>query len=681
MATCLDVAAAEYPATSRGRAITPMEGKSLRPILEGRSRAGHDALFWEHEGNRAVRKGRWKLVSQHPGGWELYDMEADRTELRDLAAAHPEVVADLAAVYDRWADAVRRAALGRGEPACRPGRTPTGGAMMRVARAVRSLFLVGMLLLAGTAAAAPGRPNIVVILADDLGFSDVGCYGGEIRTPNLDRLAAAGLRFTQFYNAARCCPTRASLLTGLYPHQAGIGGMTFDQGQPGYRGTLVEGTVTIAEALHAAGYRTAMAGKWHLSVTPDGPRNAAWVSHRLDLGPFSDPSATPSRAASIGSTARSGAWSTTSIRSASSRGTNPSRRCPRGSTTPTRSRITPSASSTRPGATTGLCSSTSRTRRRTGRSRSPPRTSRGTRQCTGTAGTPSARLAIGGRWRRGSSGPAARPLGAIRPEARWETNPNREWDARAMAVHAAMVERMDRGIGRIVAALRERRMLDDTLILFLSDNGASPEVPREPGFDRPSHTRDGREVHYPAAKDILPGPETTFGAIGPMWANVANTPLRYWKAEVFEGGIATPLVAHWPSGLEARPGSVADQVGHVIDVMATCVELAGTSYPRTFRGRPTIPLEGKSLVPILRGRPRDGHEMLGWEHFGARAVRQGRWKLVARARPIGSLYDIDEDRTETRDLAREHPDEVRRLAALYETWAGRVHVVPKPKPR
>jgi arylsulfatase len=266
----------------------------------------------------------------------------------------------------------------------------------------------------------------------------------------------------------------------------------------------------------------------------------------------------------------------------------------------------------------------------------------------------------------------------VQPDRSWEDNPHATWDAQAMAVHAAMVDRMDQGIGRIMEALDRRGMRENTIILFLSDNGASPEIPGQPGFDRPSHTRDGRAITYTTSKEMLPGPETTFAGIGPMWANAVNTPLRRWKAETFEGGICTPMIAHWPSGLGVEGGTITDQQGHVIDLMATCVELAGASYPETFAGRSIALTAGRSLVPILQGNRRQGHDALFWEHFGARAVRRGDWKLVAPRGQPWQLYDVGKDRTETVDRAADRPELVAELAAIFDSWAARDLVEPAP---
>jgi arylsulfatase len=241
-----------------------------------------------------------------------------------------------------------------------------------------------------------------------------------------------------------------------------------------------------------------------------------------------------------------------------------------------------------------------------------------------------------------------------------------------------MIDRMDQAIARMVAKLEQMKLLDNTLILFLSDNGASSEIYPNPGFDRPSETRDGRKIAYPPDKNVMPGTDDTFFYIGPAWANVANTPLRYWKAEMHEGGICTPLIAHWPAGLKAPAGSVTHQPGHVIDVMATCVELAGVPYPKEFGGRLLTPPQGKSLVPMIRGEQPRSHEVLAWEHFGAKAIREGDWKLVARKSGPWELYDVARDRAEANDLAARHPQKVRDMEAKWERWAKRTNVYPTP---
>lgn len=546
--------------------------------------------------------------------------------------------------------------------------------MARMARLVSLLAFAAAL-----AAGADPRPNIIWILADDLGYSDLGCYGGEIATPNLDGLAEQGLRFTDFYNTSRCCPTRASLMTGLYPTQAGVGRMTFAQGLPGYRGELRRDFPTVAETLGKAGYRTAMVGKWHLSRTKSTPENALWVSHRFDLGPFSDPATYP---VSRGFEEHWGnIWGVVDYFDPFSlvHDYDPE-----------------PAPADDFYYTDALNERAADFVRKYGAGDEPfflyvahtaphwPLQARPEDirkyEDRYAAGWDTIRRE---RYRRLQEiglleGDAAPLPERYEDELAWEDNPDRDWDARAMAVHAmavhaAMVDRLDQGIAHILDALEEIGERDNTLILFLSDNGASPEEPEHfgPGFDRPSHTRDGRRIRYTTRKDVLPGPQTTYAGIGPRWANVANTPFRYWKKEQYEGGVATPLIVHWPAGLETEPGGFVRTPGHVIDLVATAHDVG--------RASDAPPVEGRSLKPVFEGGSLGVDRPLFFEHFGARAVRQGRWKLVALANRPWELYDLSEDRTETRNLAAELPDKVRELSKLWEEWANRANVYPAPE--
>jgi len=263
----------------------------------------------------------------------------------------------------------------------------------------------------------------------------------------------------------------------------------------------------------------------------------------------------------------------------------------------------------------------------------------------------------------------------------WEQNPDKDWDAMAMAVHAAMIDRMDQGIGRIIRALKTTGQLENTLILFLSDNGASPELCANfgPGFDRPSETRDGRKIIYDTKKQAPPGVETTYSSIGPRWANVANTPYQYWKAESYEGGIHTPLIAYWPKGITANKGGFNDHVGHVMDFMATFVELANATYPKEYKGHPIPPTTGISLASSFKGQKTRGHEALFNEHYGARYAREGDWKLVSLAKDSTyHLFNLAADRTETTDLASKYPGKVHHLDSLWRQWASTHLVFPKP---
>ncbi|MBA4062449.1 MAG: arylsulfatase [Isosphaera sp.] len=513
------------------------------------------------------------------------------------------------------------------------------------------------------------KPNVVLILADDLGFSDLGCYGGEIATPNLDALAAGGVRFTQFYNCTRCCPTRASLMTGLYPHQAGVGDMLADQGAPGYRGALQPNAVTVAEVLKAAGYRTLMAGKWHLGGGAGrGPVARGGFDEYYGLvegfRDFRDakayvrlPAGRPAREYPAG-----GFYATDAFTDHALDFLADARKAPekpfflylaytaphfplhartediakykdtytKGWDKLREERLARQVKLGLFGATTAL----------------PPRSPFETRSDFFRAG----------------ENPA------------WDTLPeDRRADlARRMAVYAAMVDRMDRNVGRVVDDLRKNGQLENTLILFLSDNGACAEWDSF-GFDGGSGPKN--VLHAGADLDRMGGPGT-YHSTGSGWANASNTPFRWYKHYAHEGGIRTPLVAHWPAGIAAR-GELRHQVGHVVDVMATCVELAGARYPEKVGDRAVTPTEGKSLVPAFAGKPVD-RDLLGWEHERNRAVRAGNWKLVALRGKPWELYDLAADPTESTDLAAKMPEKVKDLAARWDEWAGRTNVLPYP---
>lgn len=532
---------------------------------------------------------------------------------------------------------------------------------------------------------ASSRPNIILIMADDMGFSDLGCYGGEIHTPNIDYLANNGLRYTQFYNTSRCCPTRASLLTGLYNHQAGIGKMTDAENESGYRGHLTENTVTLAEVLKRAGYQTGMTGKWHVSNTTVQKSPQAqldWLNHKKDYGDFAPIDQYPTRRGFdryFGNI-----WGVVDFFDPFSlvSGTKPILDVPRNYYH-----------------TDAISDTTVAYIKSFARKASPffiyvaetaphwplmalPEDIAKYKD-TYTSGWDAIRKA---RYRKMAE------LGLIdstttklsqrwQNEQSWESNPDKEWDARAMAVHAAMIDRMDQGIGRMLKALRETGQLENTLILFLSDNGASPEncAAYGPGFDRPNETRDGRKIVYDLKKQVLPGAETSYASIGQRWANVANTPYAFWKAESYEGGIHTPLVAFWPKGISARKGSFSHQVGHVMDFMKTFLDLTGAVYPATVNGQAITPTTGVSLVPSFAGKRVAGHETLFNEHFGARYARSGNWKLVSSSRDsTWSLFNLATDKAETEDVAARYPDKVRELQKRWQQWAVSHQVFPRP---
>ncbi|MBM3458755.1 MAG: arylsulfatase [Armatimonadetes bacterium] len=526
----------------------------------------------------------------------------------------------------------------------------------------------------GADAVAP-RPNVVLILADDLGYSDLGAYGGEIRKPNLDRLAQNGLRFTQFYNAARCCPTRAALLTGQLPHRVGLA----RNGQ-----SLTRNGLTLAEGLQAAGYQTGMVGKWHLSETwqlPDPALHQKWVDHRHDPHrPFGPLESYPTRR---GFERFYGIiWGVVNHFDPFSlvEGETPV------ATVPRDYYLTDAI--TRKGV---------EAIRAFGRHDRPfflyvaytaphwplharPEEVRRYRSRYQAGWEALRRERYARQVRFGLFDPDRAPLPPLTAEGpAWEALPaaEREWEAARMAVHAAMVDRMDQGIGRLVAELDGAGELENTLLLFLSDNGASPELPARPGYDRTAQTRDGRPMRYRDPAE--PGSEASYVGIGPGWASALNTPFRYWKRESFEGGACTPLIAHWPAGLKTAAGSLTDEVGHVTDFLPTLLEVAGAAYPTQYRGQRLTPPDGASLLPILRGERRPPPRELFFEHDGGRALRQGDWKLVAeRDSDTWKLFHLGRDRTETKDRAGDHPRRVREMAARWETVARELGVPLPP---
>ena len=527
------------------------------------------------------------------------------------------------------------------------------------------------------------RPNIIVILADDLGYSDMGCYGGEIQTPNLDRLASEGVRFTHFYNASRSCPTRASLLTGLYQHQAGIGRMTFDNHLPGYRGTLSHNAVTIAEVLRTAGYRTSMIGKWHVAETPLREDQRDWLNHQVFYDTFSDLENYP---VNRGFDTHYGTiYGVVDYFDPFSlvEGETPVNEVPEGYyiTQALSDRavkeVKEYAKDDKP-----FFMYLAYTAPHWPLHALPEDIAK--YEDTYKVGWEAIRNARYERQQEmGLFGDQKDFLSARQFNDRWEDNPDAEWDARAMAVHAAMVDRMDQGIGQLIDALEETGQLDNTLILFLSDNGCSSENCQNysPGDnDRPDMTRDGRPMIYPKNKEVLPGPETTYASLGPKWANVANTPFRFWKAKSYEGGICTPMIAHWPDGIKTNVGGITEEYGHVMDIMATCVELAGAEYPETYNGNEIIPMEGISLVPVFTEGHRKGHEYLGFEHFHEKAfISKDGWKIVRpNHKEKWELYNLNEDRSEQHNLAEKYPEKVAEMAAAYDEWAKRCMVEPSP---
>jgi arylsulfatase len=513
-----------------------------------------------------------------------------------------------------------------------------------------------------------GRPNFVVIMVDDMGYSDTGCYGGEIQTPNIDSLAADGLRFSQFYNCSRCCPTRASLLTGAYPQRVGMAefGRTMDLDVP-----------TLAERLKADGYQTALMGKWHLSelpASPEGAERIRWLDHQVELPlPFAEAASLPTRR---GFDRFYGiVWGVVDH-------FDPFSLCE--NETPVRS--VPDDFYL----TDAITDQSTRFVQEAAAARRPfflyvayeaphwPLQAR-----------PRDIAKYDGKYDEGWDELRRRrferqvdlglfdesaPLGEVitnGPAWRRLSEDRREYLVEKMEVHAAMVDRVDQGIGRLVESLRRAGQLENTLIFFLCDNGASPEIPGPPGYDRNGGTRDGRpalrdaELQLPANRDKL-GSDESYTGIGPGWASAVSTPLRYWKMESYEGGCRTPLVIHWPTGLKHPGGSITRDIGHVIDIAPTCLELAGVPATSDFK------MDGVSLAPVLAGQSLDIDRALFFAHVQGRGVRRGPWKASKLDRRGWELFNLDTDPGETRDLSGEVPGVLNALVRELDDWEHQV---------
>jgi arylsulfatase len=502
-----------------------------------------------------------------------------------------------------------------------------------------------------------------------MGFSDLGCYGGEINTPNLDRLASGGLRFTQFYNAARCCPSRASLLTGLYAHQTGLGHMTGnDYGIPGYRADLNKQCVTIAQVLKSEGYNTYMSGKWHVTRSIlEGGDKSNWPLQRgfdrfygtlIAAGSFWDPITLMRDNEFIrpeGDFYYTEAISVNAVEFIRK--------------SPVEEPFFLYVAYTAPHWPIHARDEVIDVYR--------GRFSAGWEQLRQE------------RYKRMLEMGVLKPGWQLSPtdtlkSGDWKNAPDKAWEQRRMEVYAAMIDHLDRGVGQILETLENKGQLNNTLIMFLSDNGGEDLEHRNGEIGNtgrpwnimvyvPLRTRDGREVIAGDIPGVMPGPDNTYQGYG-QWANLSNTPFRKYKTYVHEGGISTPFIVHWPAGIKDK-NQWREQQSHIIDLMPTCLEVAGAEYPSEFHGSIITPLEGKSLLPVFENME-SHHEALFWEHEGNRAVRKGKWKLVSEFPGTWELYDMETDRTELNNLATDNPELVTELVDLYNDWALRCNVVP-----
>ena len=548
---------------------------------------------------------------------------------------------------------------------------------------------LGAAALAADVAEKAMRPNILIIFVDDMGYSDPGCFGGEIPTPNLDHLAARGVRFTQFYNAARCCPARAALLTGLYPHQAGIGMMVYRDCGEGYRGNLNDRCVTFGEVLGAAGYQTMLVGKWHCGHRPHSRPEVRGFQHFTGIYPHIDSYWKVLRGCDIYRDGRL-------FIPAGENPKNPYRPDEEFYTTDFFTDVALDyldealGDRSRP-FLLHLCYNVphfpleapddliEHFRGRYAKGWDRLREEKLERmKAMGIVGPkqklPRVRGFARRKWDRLIFKRAA-PTGYLPAWGDLDEGARAELDFRR-AIYAAQIARLDQNVGRIVERLTERGALDNTLILFFSDNGCSGEL-------GPFGMNWGRYT----SKNYKTWRKKGGWSIsqGQCWASLSNTPLRKFKIFVHEGGIASPCIVHWPGGI-ARPGRlVTNQAFHLIDIMPTLCEVAGAKYPTTFEGRDIIPAQGISMVPWFRNpdapaRPRT----LYWQHETNAAIREGDWKLVTtldRDQRAWELYNLAEDRSESDDLASRKPELVERLKKKWLRWAEDARVVPFPEQR
>ena len=501
--------------------------------------------------------------------------------------------------------------------------------LVKVLRILVIILVLSMIRVKGasTLEGATKRPNIVLILADDMGYSDIGCYGGEIHTPNLDKLASDGMRFTQFYVNAKSNPTRAELLTGLYHQQSDYLRNTGNH-------------VTLAEVLKSGGYSTIMSGKWHLGDWRDEedlPVDRGFNHYFGCLGGAinffnGEDFGTGRNLMYLGRKTydvpqkfyATDAFTDYAIRFLKDREKKNkpfflylAYNAPHFPLQVPQREI-------------------EKYREKYSKGWEELRKRRFKRMIQMGLLDP--------QWKLSQKD-------SIVPS--WESlnQENKEEEQLLMATYAGMIDRMDQQIGRLINYLDQQGMIDNTLIMFLSDNGACP-------YDRNR------------TPDLPPGPSNSSRTYDTEWANVSNTPFRLYKKWIHEGGISTPMIVYWPEVIES--GSITRQPAHVIDIMPTLVDVAQASYPASYHGDSILPMEGNSLLPLLKGKEVTDRDPLFWEYRGSRGVRKNQWKLVAERGKSWELYNIREDRTETNNLINKHPYLVEELEELYNQWAKRI---------
>ena len=536
---------------------------------------------------------------------------------------------------------------------------------------------------------AGDRPNVVIIFADDLGYSDIGCFGGEIETPNLDRLAGNGVRFTQFYNTGRCCPARASLLTGLYPHQAGVGLMVYRNYGDGYRGNLNDRCVTFGEVLKTAGYSTYMVGKWHSGHVPESRPEVRGFDHFTGIYPHIDSYWKVLRDCDV---YRDGQ----KFVAAGEDPVNPYR--------PEQEFYT----------TDFFTDAALDYVDQAARQKDKPfllhvcynaphfpleapdeliEKYRG-RYMKGWDVLRQEKLI---RMKKMGLLPKKQKLPQVNSSVEQrvpdlpfkmliDSDPLPKWDQLSQrdreeldfrrAIYAAQVDRLDQNVGRLVERLEKQGVLDNTLIMFFSDNGCSGELGLF-GMNWHKHSKASyRQWRKLGGWSI---------SQGQCWATYSNTPLRKYKQYVHEGGIASPFIAHWPKGIGKRGRIVNNQTFHLVDIMPTLCEIAGASYPKEYGGKRVTPTPGINMAPYWEDRVEHPEKRtLYWQHLNHSAVRDGDWKLVTlndRDRSRWELYNLSEDRSETDNVIAGNPEIAQDLKHKWRVWAEDVNVLPFPEER
>jgi arylsulfatase len=527
-------------------------------------------------------------------------------------------------------------------------------------------FLFYILLFVTVSIVAQKRPNVILIMADDMGYSDIGCYGGEIKTPNLDMLANNGVRFSQFYNNARCCPTRASILTGLYPHQAGVGGMVGNG-----HGDLSQNAVTIAEVLKLNGYATYMTGKWHVSDSKSKEDMHNWPNQRgfdnffgtiTGAGSYFEPHTLTRNNKEVQLKPSDNFYYTDAISDSTVSFLNVHYK---------EKKNTPFffyVAYTAPHWPLHALE-------------------KDIKKYKGTfdKGWDVLRKERLDRMKKIGVVPKNTKLSPRNANAKaWTQIENKNWELQRMMTYAAQIDNMDQGIGRIIKNLKQNDELENTLIFFLSDNGGCDEqlkgVEKWVNAKEVTQTISGKKVSKGNIPGVMSGPASTYMSYGGAWANLSNTPYRKYKKSGHQGGVATPFIMHWPEGIKNK-NSIKTEVASIIDIMPTILEATQGNYPKTFNNNTIQPMEGLSLLPVCKNNRLDRDEWFV-EHGSNKAFRKGDWKIAWSRDKNGKkweLFNLKDDPTELNDLASKKPERLSEMKSRWYEWAKRVKVIKKKK--